>query len=77
MTRAREHFATLKGVVPQEQFYKYHDFWKTITQSLVAKMSLLHFLSHYTLLDKEEASNLLGGKICILILEVYLFWKYD
>ncbi|RLU22762.1 hypothetical protein DMN91_005040 [Ooceraea biroi] len=66
-TRARERFgevrtqyANLAQVVPSNQYYRYHDQWRFVTQRLCFLAALVMYLEVKVLVTKETAASILG-----------------
>lgn len=57
----RKNYARLADVVPKNQYYKYHDQWRFVTQKLCFLASLIIYLEIKVLLSKETAAEMLGG----------------
>uniref|UniRef100_A0A0A9XTH9 Translin n=1 Tax=Lygus hesperus TaxID=30085 RepID=A0A0A9XTH9_LYGHE len=55
-------FHKLSETIPKNEFYKYHDSWKFVTQRLVFAAALRHFLLNQELLLKEDAAQILSLK---------------
>lgn len=58
----REQYAKLAGIVPKNQYYRYHDQWRFVTQRLCFLASLIIYLEVKHLVTKETVAELLGGK---------------
>lgn len=57
----RKNYAKLADVVPKNQYYKYHDQWRFVTQKLCFLASLIIYLEIKVLLSKDTAAEMLGG----------------
>lgn len=57
----RKNYARLADVVPKNQYYKYHDQWRFVTQKLCFLASLIIYLEIKVLLSKDTAAEMLGG----------------
>ncbi|CAD6215972.1 GSCOCG00007126001-RA-CDS [Cotesia congregata] len=67
--KAREHFETvrqyyseLEKLVPNDQYYRFHDQWRYVTQRLCFLVSLIIYLEVKTLVTKETVAEFLGIK---------------
>lgn len=57
----RKNYTRLADVVPKNQYYKYHDQWRFVTQKLCFLASLIIYLEIKVLLSKDTAAEMLGG----------------
>ncbi|XP_043599418.1 translin [Bombus pyrosoma] len=60
--QVRKNYERLADVVPQNQYYKYHDQWRSVTQKLCFLASLIVYLEIKILLNKNTAADMLGVK---------------
>lgn len=67
-TKAREIFgevriqyANLAKVVPSNQYYRYHDQWRFVTQRLCFLVALVIYLEVKVLVTKDTVAEILGG----------------
>lgn len=58
----REHYAELAEVVPKDQYYRFHDQWRYVTQRLCFLASLIVYLEVKVLVTKETVASFLGVK---------------
>ncbi|OAD55376.1 Translin [Eufriesea mexicana] len=66
---SREHFkeiqvnyARLAEIVPNDQYYRFHDKWRVVTQKLCFLISLIIYLEINVLVTKETVAEILGVK---------------
>ena len=76
---AQQHYQQLAVIVPQGQYYRYHDQWKSVTQRLCFLASLIIYLEVKILVTKETVADILGSKffskldfIQVCLLQIYL-----
>ncbi|XP_033105675.1 translin-like [Anneissia japonica] len=70
-------YADLAGKFPIENYYKFHDHWRFVTQRLIFLSALTTYLETETLITREETAKLFGvevqrGNGFLLDLEDYL-----
>ena len=58
----RKNYARLAEVVPKDQYYRYHDQWRFVTQKLCFLASLVIYLEIKVLVTKETVADVLGVK---------------
>lgn len=58
----RKQYAKLAEVVPKDQYYRFHDQWRFVTQKLCFLASLVVYLEVKVLVTKETVAEILGGK---------------
>ncbi|XP_076680644.1 translin [Andrena cerasifolii] len=58
----RKNYARLAEVVPKDQYYRYHDQWRFVTQKLCFLASLVIYLEIKVLVTKETVAEVLGVK---------------
>ncbi|XP_012274623.1 translin [Orussus abietinus] len=58
----RKQYATLAEVVPKDQYYRFHDQWKFVTQRLCFLASLTIYLEKKILVTKETVAEILAIK---------------
>lgn len=58
---ARFHYERLAQIVPKNQYYKYHDQWRSVTQKLCFLSCLIMYLEMRALLNKRSCAETLGG----------------
>ncbi|XP_011310530.1 translin [Fopius arisanus] len=58
----RLHYAKLAQVVPKDQYYRFHDLWRFVTQRLCFLASLTVYLEVKILVTKETVAEILGVK---------------
>ncbi|OXU23375.1 hypothetical protein TSAR_009962 [Trichomalopsis sarcophagae] len=58
----RKHYEKLAAIVPHDQYYRYHDQWKSVTQRLCFLASLVVYLEVKVLVTKETVAEILGLK---------------
>ena len=57
----RKNYAKLTEVVPQDQYYRFHEQWRFVTQKLCFLASLIIYLEIKVLVTKETVAEILGG----------------
>ena len=63
----RKQYAKLADVVPKDQYYRFHDQWRYITQRLCFLASLVVYLEVKVLVTKETVAEILGGEFLSFI----------
>lgn len=58
----RKNYAKLAEVVPRNQYYRFHDQWRFVTQKLCFLASLIVYLEIKVLVTKETVTEILGVK---------------
>ncbi|KYQ52985.1 Translin [Trachymyrmex zeteki] len=58
----RIQYASLAEVVPSNQYYRYHDQWRFITQRLCFLVALVIYFEIKLLVDKKTVADILGVK---------------
>ena len=58
----RKKYSELAVVVPKEQYYRFHDQWRFVTQKLCFLASLIIYLEIKVLVTKETVAEMLGVK---------------
>lgn len=58
----RKQYASLTALVPSDQYYRFHDQWRFVTQRLCFLISLVIYLETKILVTKETVAEILGGK---------------
>lgn len=58
----RKHYAKLAEVIPKDQYYRFHDQWRFVTQRLCFLASLTIYLEVKILVTKETVAEILGIK---------------
>ncbi|GIX84510.1 hypothetical protein CEXT_474121 [Caerostris extrusa] len=53
-------YESLKGKVPTDEFYRYHEHWRFVTQRLVFSAAFIVYLESKKLIEREEAAEFLG-----------------
>jgi len=48
-------------VVPNNQYYRYHDQWRFVTQRLCFLVALVIYFEIKLLVDKKTVADILGG----------------
>ncbi|CAK9833654.1 Tsn [Anthophora retusa] len=56
----RESYARLAEIVPKNQYYRFHDQWRFVTQRLCFLASLIVYLEIKVLVTKETVAEILG-----------------
>ncbi|CAK9798876.1 Tsn [Anthophora plagiata] len=56
----RESYARLAEIVPKNQYYRFHDQWRFVTQKLCFLASLIIYLEIKVLVTKETVAEILG-----------------
>lgn len=54
-------YANLAQMVPSNQYYRYHDQWRFVTQRLCFLIALVIYLEIKILVTKETAASILGS----------------
>lgn len=57
----RKNYIRLAEVVPRDQYYRFHDQWRFVTQKLCFLASLIIYLEIKVLVTKETVAEILGG----------------
>lgn len=57
----RKNYARLAEVVPRDQYYRFNDQWRFVTQKLCFLASLIIYLEIKVLVTKETVADMLGG----------------
>lgn len=57
----RTQYATLAQVVPSNQYYRYNDQWRFVTQRLCFLAALVTYLEVKILVTKEAVAEILGS----------------
>ncbi|XP_003695022.1 translin [Apis florea] len=58
----RKNYIRLAEVVPRDQYYRFHDQWRFVTQKLCFLASLIIYLEIKVLVTKETVAEILGVK---------------
>ncbi|XP_032669332.1 translin [Odontomachus brunneus] len=58
----RKQYASLTALVPNDQYYRFHDQWRFVTQRLCFLVSLVIYLETKILVTKETVAEILGVK---------------
>ncbi|XP_078035726.1 translin isoform X2 [Augochlora pura] len=58
----RKDYANLAKIVPKDQYYRFHDQWRSVTQKLCFLASLVIYLEIKVLVTKEAVAEMLGIK---------------
>ncbi|XP_053998496.1 translin isoform X2 [Hylaeus anthracinus] len=56
----RKSYAALAKIVPKDQYYRFHDHWRSVTQKLCFLASLVIYLEVKVLVSKETVAEMLG-----------------
>jgi len=59
-SKAREFYKQLSDKIPDNQYYRYNDQWKFVTQRLAFLATLMVYLRDDRLISREEVAGLLG-----------------
>uniref|UniRef100_A0A0K8R7K9 Translin n=1 Tax=Ixodes ricinus TaxID=34613 RepID=A0A0K8R7K9_IXORI len=59
----KNQFQVLKSKVPENQYYRFHDHWRFVSQRLVFLAALTTYLESETLIQREEVAAMLG--VCV------------
>ncbi|XP_076336785.1 translin isoform X1 [Tachypleus tridentatus] len=59
----RQHFKELKSKVPSDQYYKFHDHWKFVSQRLTFVAAFTVYLESESLVEREQAAEMLGVEV--------------
>lgn len=65
----RQQYAKLAEIVPKDQYYRYHDQWRFVTQRLCFLAALIVYLEVKILVTKETVAEILGGISFIKFIE--------
>lgn len=55
-------YKVLAAIIPQKEYYRYHDHWRFVTQRLCFSAALVVFLEDGVLIAKEKTAEILGIK---------------
>lgn len=58
----REGYAKLAKIVPKDEYYRYNDHWRYVTQRLSFLIALTIYLEVGMLVSRETVAGILGGK---------------
>lgn len=58
-----EQYKKLAKVIPKDEYYRYNDHWKFVTQRLSFLAALTIFLEVGTLVDHKTVAEILGGNL--------------
>ncbi|XP_076763637.1 translin [Xylocopa sonorina] len=58
----RKNYIRLADIVPKDQYYRFHDQWRFVTQKLCFLASLIIYLEIKVLVTKETVAEMLGVK---------------
>lgn len=64
--KVREAYGKLSELIPLDQYYRYNDHWRFVTQRLCFLAALVVFLEVGVLISKDTTAEILGGKISLL-----------
>lgn len=73
----RKQYANLAQAVPSNQYYRFHDQWRFVTQRLCFLVSLVIYLEAKILVTKETVAEILGsmyGQSDALSTHWYIFY---
>lgn len=77
---AKAKYSELMEIIPDGQYYRFHEHWRFVTQRLVFLIALTIYLETGRLATREEVADILGSMILIIILcfyeKVKLLWEY-
>ncbi|XP_064471169.1 translin-like isoform X2 [Ornithodoros turicata] len=62
-TNVQNQYAVLKSKVPENQYYRFHDHWRFVTQRLTFLAGLTVYLESEALIQREEVAAMLG--VCV------------
>lgn len=57
----RIQYANLAEIIPSNQYYRYHDQWRFVTQRLCFLVALVIYLEVKVLVTKDTVAEILGG----------------
>ncbi|BFZ06520.1 hypothetical protein BsWGS_09559 [Bradybaena similaris] len=60
--KVKEHYAVLATKIPSNQYYRYNDHWKFVTQRLIYLCALIVYLRDESLVSRETVATMLGVK---------------
>lgn len=58
----RENYVKLGQLIPKDEYYRYHDHWKFVTQRLAFLIALTIYLEVGILVSRDTVAEILGGK---------------
>ncbi|XP_046333290.1 translin-like [Haliotis rufescens] len=61
--RVREQFSNLSKKVPQDQYYRFHDHWRFVSQRLTGLSAYIVYLEKEALISREDSAAMLGVKM--------------
>ncbi|CAL1533156.1 unnamed protein product [Lymnaea stagnalis] len=61
--KAEEQYALLAGKIPENQYYRFNDHWKFVTQRFVYLSALVVYLKEERLISREEVTKFLGVQV--------------
>ncbi|XP_059149926.1 translin-like [Physella acuta] len=61
--KIQEQYAFLASKVPENQYYRFNDHWKFVTQRCVYLSALVVYLKEERLISREEAADQIGLKV--------------
>ena len=61
-SRATSQFANLASKIPQNQYYRFNDHWRYVSQRFAFLATLLFFLESEKLAFHEDVAGVLGGE---------------
>ena len=59
----KETSATLAGLIPPNQFWRWKEMWTNSLRTAVFSAALVHYLRHEKLLGLPEANDVLGSEL--------------
>ncbi|CAI9724949.1 translintranslin-like [Octopus vulgaris] len=62
-SKIKEQYANIASKVPDNQFYRFHDHWRFVTQRLSFLAAFLFYLQHHGLICYEDTAEMLGLKV--------------
>lgn len=62
----REGYKKLAEKIPEDQYYRYHDHWRFVTQRTAFLASLTIFLESGELASRETVAEMMGGRFVVM-----------
>ncbi|XP_013405360.1 translin [Lingula anatina] len=59
----RQQLADLAAKIPKDEYYRYHDHWRFVSQRLVFIIAYIHYLEQETLVTREEVASIIQVKV--------------
>ncbi|XP_052824705.1 translin isoform X1 [Octopus bimaculoides] len=62
-SKIKEQYANIASKVPDNQFYRFHDHWRFVTQRLSFLAAFLFYLQYHGLICYEDTAEMLGLRV--------------